>query len=129
MREIRVGRKRAPVCRAHLAKYGPKKKARPVPEADVVIPPLCDSCGAEITWTTIVKRDGTISRMPIDRRSQDGREPRASMVVRNPATGRSRVLSRIDLPAVPGWLAKGCHLHASHFVTCPSAALHRKRAA
>lgn len=129
-RQIKVGRKRVYVCRAHAAKYGPKRKPKPTPPPTEVTPPICSSCGAEITWVTLWKDGKVTSRMPVDRAPQNGREPRVGMVVRNPRTGLGMTLSRIALSKAAEWVRSGrANLHQSHFVTCSSAERHRKRAA
>lgn len=95
--------------------------------------PLCQSCGAEITWIRLVKKVGerfvTGKRMPVDRRPMQGREPKRSLVAVNKQTGQGLVLTDavVNSGEAQRWLDAGAQLHLSHFMTCSSAARHRRQ--
>lgn len=91
--------------------------------------PLCQSCGAEVTWVQLVKDGRVGKRMPVDRRPMHGKEPKRSLVVVNPRTSKAIVLTDalVSSGEAQRWVDAGARLHLSHFMTCTSAALHRRQ--
>jgi hypothetical protein len=79
----------------------------------------CGSCGAEILWAKTLEG----GRMPLDPAPLDIQAPQ--LVMRNPQTGKCKVLTQDDMASVDGWRARGGTVHRSHWATCPSADRHR----
>lgn len=118
-------------CHEHARRFVPHVPATPAREVPVLerTEPICESCGAEVTWVQLVKDGRAGKRMPVDRRPMHGRDPKRSLVVVNPETSRAIVLTDalVGSGEAQRWLDKGARLHLSHFMTCSSAARHRRR--
>jgi hypothetical protein len=122
-------------CSEHARRFVPHVPSKPRREPAVLerTEPLCESCGAEITWVTLVKAEAGRyvpgKRMPVDRRPMHGKEPKRSLVVVSPKTSRALVLTDAIVRSgeAQRWLDAGARLHLSHFTTCSSAARHRRQ--
>lgn len=79
--------------------------------------PLCQSCGAEITWISLPRNS---KRMPVDRRPLRVTEPKRAMVLVDAKKPVGVVLKQSDLDsgAAKRRLDGGARLHLSHHMTC-----------
>jgi hypothetical protein len=77
------------------------------------------TCGAKVLWAPTL--DG--GRMPLEPEELDLQA--VGLVMRNPKTGKCKVLAAEDIAKVEGWRRQGGTVHRSHWATCPHAARHR----
>lgn len=106
----------APACPEHALKYGPAPKQRRATTRTIeVTPPICESCGAEVTWVQLMKDGQRGKRMPIERKPLQKVEPRFRLVAYNKRTGQAVVLTKALVDDAKAWVKAGAQLHRGHF--------------
>lgn len=84
----------------------------------------CKSCGANIYWAHVTKKDGTPGKMPFDVTPQDNGTHK---LFKRSVNGKLEIHAEwVGARERKAHLSAGGLLRTSHFATCPQADQHRR---